>query len=243
MSAHAISVLFTAAAASLVEFIEALTVVLAVGAMRGWRSSLTGASAAVLVLATLVAAFGPALLAVPARPARLVFGTLLVLFGMRWLRKATRRAAGMIPLRDEAAAYARHRARVGAATRTAGWDAAAIAASFQATAIEGLEVVFIVVSMAAGGATLLAPAACGAAAAFLLVAALGAVLHRPIARVPENTLKRAVGVLLCAFGTFWIGEGADLPWSGGDLATLPLVICYAAATLGMAARLRRDRPA
>ncbi len=243
MSPHAFSVLLTSAAASLVEFIEALTVVLAVGVSRGWRSSMAGAGAAVILLALLVAGFGPALLAVPARGAQLVFGTLLVLFGMRWLRKATRRAAGLIPLRDEMAAFARHRARVGHRAKLGGWDAAGIAASFQATTIEGLEVVFIVVAMAAGGAAYLAPAVIGAAAAFLLVAALGALLHRPISRVPENTLKRAVGVLLCAFGTFWIGEGADMPWPGGDVAPAVLVVCYAGATLGAAAWIGRGRPA
>ncbi len=243
MSAHAFSVFLTSAAASLVEFIEALTVVLAVGVSRGWKSSLAGAASAALFLALSTAAFGPALLAVPARPAQAVFGTLLVLFGMRWLRKATRRAAGLIPLRDEMAAFARHRARLGIPAERPGWDAAGFAASFQATTIEGLEVIFVVVAMAAGGVALLGPAVLGAAAAFLLVVAIGAVLHRPISHVPENTLKRAVGVLLCAFGTYWIGEGFDMAWPGGDFTLPVLVAGYAAATLGMAAWIGRKAAA
>ena len=241
---QALSALMTAGAASLVEFIEALTVVLAVGATRGWRSAFAGVAAALLLLGVLVALFGPALRRLPLAPAQLLLGTLLVLFGTRWLRKATRRAAGSIPLRDEAVAYRRQRDRIGGIARPVlPWDVPAFAASFQATAIEGLEVVFIVVAVGAGGSGLLAPAILGAVIALALVALLGILLHRPITRVPENTLKRLVGAMLSGFGTFWVGEGAGLAWPGGDVSIVPLGLGYLLVSIIAAGSLRRRRMA
>ena len=237
-----LSVTLAAGAASLVEFIEALTVVLAVGATRGWRSALCGAAAALAVLLALVALFGPAVRHVPLRPAQGVVGVLLVLFGTRWLRKATRRAAGLQTLRDEQAAFLRHRDRLARQGTASGrWDAVGLAASFQATAIEGLEVVFIVVALGAGGPGLLAAAAVGAALALGLVLCLGLLLHRPITRVPENTLKRLVAAMLTGFGTFWIGEAAGLSWPGGDLAVPGLMLAYLLLSFGLAAGLRTGR--
>lgn len=238
-----LAVTLAAGAASLVEFIEALTMVLAVGATRGWRSALCGAAAALALLLVLVALFGPALRQVPLRPAQGVVGVLLVLFGTRWLRKATRRAAGLQSLRDERAAFLRHSDRLSRQGVPSGrWDAIGLAASFQATAIEGLEVVFIVVAMGAGGPGLLAAAAAGAALALGLVLCLGLLLHRPITRVPENTLKRLVAAMLTGFGTFWIGEAAGLSWPGGDLAVPGLMLAYLLLSVGLAARLRTNRP-
>ena len=240
MTSQAASALITAGMASLVEFIEACTVVLAVGATRGWRPAFAGVAAGLLFLAVLVAVFGPALRLLPLAPAQLLLGTLLVLFGTRWLRKATRRAAGIIPLRDEAVAFRRQRDRIATLVRPAArWDGAALAMSFQATAIEGVEVVFIVVAVGAGGRGLLGPAMLGAALALALVAVLAALLHRPITRVPENTLKRLVGAMLSGFGTFWVGEGAGLVWPGGDAWIVPLALGYLLASLAVAASLRR----
>ena len=240
MTSQAVSALITAGLASLVEFIEACTVVLAVGATRGWRSAFAGVATGLLFLAALVAVFGPTLRLLPLAPAQLVLGTLLVLFGTRWLRKATRRAAGIIPLRDEAVAFRRQHDRIGSLARpVTRWDGLGLAMSFQATAVEGVEVVFIVVAVGAGGRGLLGAAMLGAAAALALVAVLAALLHRPITRVPENTLKRLVGAMLSGFGTFWVGEGAGLAWPGGDAWIVPLALGYLLASLVVAASLRR----
>ena len=217
--------------ASLVEFIEALTVILAVGAVRGWRGALGGAAAALLVLGGLIAVLGPTLAHIPAGAVRGAIGALLLLFGMRWLRKSILRAAGVIPLHDEDAAYDRQTASLRAAGAFGGgWDRIALATAFNITIIEGIEVVFIVVAVGAAGAGLVLPASLGALSALLLVMLLGLVLHRPIASIPENSLKFAVGVMVCAFGTFWTGEGLGLAWPGDDwsLAALNVGFCGAA---------------
>ncbi len=213
---HAAAPMLAAFLASLVEAVEALTVVLAVGAVRGWRGALGGTGLALLVLLALVAVLGPALTRIPLATLQLGLGTLLVLFGMRWLRKAILRAAGVIALHDEQAAYEKSVATLRASgARGPGIDRVAVSTTFQITMVEGVEVVFIVIAVGATGGSLL-PASFGAAAALLLVVAIGLVLHRPVARVPENVLKFVVGVLLCGFGAFWVGEGAGLPWPGGD---------------------------
>jgi uncharacterized membrane protein len=202
--------------ASLVEFIEALTIVLAVGAVRGWRSALGGAGLALAVLVTLVAVFGSALTRIPLGVMQLGLGALLLLFGVRWLRKAILRAAGVMALKDQAATYARESAALAAQGGGGGWDRIAVAAAFKVTMIEGIEVVFIVIAVGTAGHGLLLPASVGALAALALVILLGVALHRPVAMIPENTLKFIVGVLLCTFGIFWAGEGAGLAWPGGD---------------------------
>lgn len=231
--------------ASMVEFVEALTVVLAVGATRGWRSALAGTAIALLVLALLVVVLGPALSAIPLRSVQLVVGVLLLLFGMRWLRKAILRSAGVIALYDEATAYAKEAEAMRAAPHAASaWDSIAILAAFKITMIEGIEVVFIVVALGAGGANLLLPAIVGALAALALVVALGLALHRPLSSIPENTLKFIVGLLLSAFGTFWTGEGLGVDWPGADWSILGLIVGFALAAvlaLTSARSARRQR--
>ncbi len=225
--------------ASLVECVEALTVVLAVGSVRGWRSALAGAGAAIVVLAAIVAAIGPALTRVPLHVLQIVVGLLLLLFGLRWLRKAILRSAGLIPLHDEAAAFAKNQAVMEEAASGRGskgglvGDKVAFGTAFNITMLEGTEVVFIVIAIGAGGAGLLFPASLGAVAALVVVVGLGVLVHRPLARVPENTLKFTVGVLLSAFGTFWVGEGLRLLWPGGDWSILGLVLGYLLVALVM----------
>ncbi len=229
---HAGPTILAAFLASLVEFVEALTIVLAVGAVRGWRGALGGTGLALLVLLAIVVALGPALTRIPLDLVQLGVGTLLLLFGMRWLRKAILRSAGVIALHDEDAAFAQETAALrGLGGLAHGWDRVAVSTAFKITMIEGIEVVFIVIALGAAGGGLLVPASLGALAALLLVVALGLVLHRPVAMIPENTLKFVVGVLLCAFGTFWVGEGMGLAWPGEDWALFGLCAGFLAAAL------------
>jgi len=227
--------------ASLVECVEALTVILAVGTVRGWRSALAGAAAALALLGLLVALLGPQLRRIPLHVIQLAVGSMVLLFGLRWLRKAILRAAGRIPLHDEEAAYAKNTSamRSGALSRSATLDRVAVAAAFHITMLEGTEVVFLVIALGAGRAGLLLPASVGALIALAVVAGLGLALHRPLARVPENSLKFAVGVLLAGFGTFWVAEGADFSWPGSDLAIPALVAAYLAIALALAAAARQ----
>jgi len=169
-----------------------------------------------------------------------VIGVLLLLFGMRWLRKAILRSAGIIALHDELATFDAEtqsmRDEIG--IRIAGWDAIAVATTFKGVVLEGLEVVFIVIAVGAAGDTLVA-AGVGAAAAFVLVVGLGLVLHRPLARVPENALKFGVGVLISAFGVFWIGEGLGLEWPGADWSLLVIAGALLATALAAVPLARR----
>jgi uncharacterized membrane protein len=227
--------------ASLVEFVEALTIVLAVGITRGWRWALIGSAAGTVLLILLTLTFGPALQLVPLAVLQLVVGILLLLFGMRWLRKAILRAAGSIGLHDEAKIFASQTKLLGAVgIRLAhdSFDGIAFVTTFKAVLIEGLEVIFIVIAVGATAGMLL-PAGLGAAAAAILVLFLGIVLHRPLARVPENALKFSVGVLLSAFGVFWIGEGLRFPWPGEDWSIPALAaafLCFAGLAVAMAKR-------
>jgi len=212
--------------ASLVECVEALTVVLAVGIVRGWRSALAGAGAALLLLFTLVAIFGQSLATLPLAPLQLVIGTLLLLFGLRWLRKAILRSAGRLALHDELASFAKQTASLeNLDVPISAWDRIALATSFKIVMLEGIEVVFIVIALGAGGGRL-RPAFLGAAAALLTVIVLGMALHRPLGRIPENTLKFGVGVMLAAFGTFWVAEGMHLAWPYADWSLLALIAAY-----------------
>lgn len=233
--------------ASLVECVEALTVVLAVGATRGWRAALLGVAAAIAILSAIILVLGRALTRVPLDLLQLIVGTMLLLFGLRWLRKAILRSAGLIPLHDEAAAFAKNSANLAATPSfTNGWDKIAFATSFNITMLEGTEVVFIVIAVAAGGTGLMLPASLGAVAALLVVTALGLALHRPLARVPENTLKFFVGTLLSAFGTFWIGEGMRLVWPYADWSLVGLIVAYwltAAAEVPLCKSISHARPA
>jgi uncharacterized membrane protein len=228
-------------AASLVEVVEAFTIVLAVATLRGWRPAALGAAAGLAVLAGLVLALGPLLDRIPLAALQLAIGILLLLFGMGWLRKAALRSAGVIPLHDEEAIYTAEAAALTEQARrrqrNLGW--AAGAAAMKAVLLEGIEVVFIVIAVGAGRG-LLWPAAAGALAAGAVVLAAGAVLRRPLSRVPENTLKFGVGVMLSAFGVFWTGEGLGIRWPGQDLALLMFVLLFAAAGLAGSALARRS---
>jgi len=226
--------------ASLVECVEALTVVVAVGVVRGWRWALAGALAAGSVLVLASWAFGTTMAGLPLDLIRAVTGVLLLLFGIRWLRKAVLRAAGIIPLHDETLIYERATGALRRLPATTGrWDPVAFSSCFKITLLEGLEVVFIVLAMGAGGRV--GPAAAGAALAVLCVVLLGLALHRPLALVPENTLKFAVGVVLSGFGTVWTGESMAAEWPGGDWALLYVGLAYLGAGL-LGIRLVRVGP-
>ncbi|RVT92252.1 hypothetical protein EOD42_18730 [Rhodovarius crocodyli] len=210
--------------ASLVECVEAATILLAVGLVRGWRPALAGLAAGLLALAALVLLLGPALARLPEQALQLFVGLLLLLFGMRWLRKAMLRGAGIIPLHDEEAIFRSEAAnlRLARAGERWGMDPVAFVTAFKAVLLEGVEVAFLVLAVAAGSPALIGPAAMGALAAAVLVAMLAVAVHKPLARVPENTLKFIVGVLISAFGIFWTGEGLGIDWPGHDLA-LPVI--------------------
>jgi Ca2+/H+ antiporter, TMEM165/GDT1 family len=240
--AHVVPAIAAAFLASLVEAVEALTIVLAVATVRGWRPAGLGAIAGFIGLLLIVMALGPLLELVPLHLLQLAIGMLLMLFGMRWLRKAILRWAGIIPLHDEALAFINGttelREEVRCRESRLNWLAGLT--SFKAVLLEGLEVVFVVIAVSAGhGLTI--PASIGALAACLIVAAVGFAVHRPLARVPENTLKFSVGVILSAFGIFWTGEGLGVSWPGADLAIVPFAGVFLIVALLMVALLRRSR--
>jgi uncharacterized membrane protein len=222
-----------------VEAVEALTIVLAVGTTRSWRSTLIGVGAALFALAAVTAALGPALTAIPLNVLRGVVGGLLLVFGLQWLRKAMLRASGLKALRDESAAFARE---TEAATRAGelarDFDGYAFLVAFKGVFLEGLEVVFIALTFGANEHRV-ALAAVAAVAAVIVVAGAGAAARAPLARVPENTLKFAVGVMLTSFGMFWGGEGVHARWPGGEAALAVIVPALALLALGTVAVLRR----
>jgi uncharacterized membrane protein len=226
--------------ASAVEAVEALTIVLAVGVTRGWRSALLGVGAALAALAAVVVLVGPRLVHVPITTLRLVVGALLLAFGLQWLRKAILRAGGLKDLHDEVAAFAREAAaaRDAAPADPGAFDGYAFALSFKGVLLEGLEVVFIVLTFGAAQGRI-ALAALGAAAALVLVVVVGIVLRAPLARVPENSLKLVVGVLITTFGLFWSVEGLGIDWPGGDAAIPVIVAGLALYSLGAVLVLRR----
>jgi uncharacterized membrane protein len=229
--------------ASAVEVVEAFTIILAVGTIGGWRPAVTGAVAGLIALAAIVALLGPALGRVPIQWLQLAVGILLLLFGLRWLRKAILRSAGIIPIHDEAAAFSAEAARLKkvAWQRQSRLDWIAGLTAFKAVLLEGLEVVFIVIAVGAGH-RMIGPAAAGAAAAAVLVLAVGCAVHRPLARVPENTLKFGVGVLLSSFGVFWTGEGLGIAWPGGDAALAGFIIAFLLAGLLSVRAARQAAP-
>lgn len=213
------SALGAAFLASVVEVVEAFTIILAVGTVQGWRPAVAGGVLGLVVLALIVASFGPLLQDVPIHALQLTVGVLLLFFGTRWLRKAILRRAGLLSLRDERAAFANQSAQLISEARrqNSQLDWLAGVATFKAVLLEGIEVVFIVIAVGAARG-LLWPASVGALLAAALVLAVGLVLRRPLARAPENTLKFIVGVMLSAFGVFWTGEGLGVDWPGQDLA-------------------------
>jgi uncharacterized membrane protein len=228
--------------ASAVEFVEALTIVLAAGLTRGWRSSLFGLAAATVTLAVIVAALGPALKLIPIDVLRLVVGGLLLAFGLQWLRKAILRSSGYKALHDEDATFAEETsaARNAPHEERAGIDWYGFTLSFKGVLLEGLEVAFIVLTFgsAQGNIPL---AALGAGIALVLVAVVGVVVRAPLARVPENTLKFAVGVMLTSFGIFWSAEGAGVDWPGDTVSLLGVLAFVVLMSFSAVTLLRRSR--
>jgi uncharacterized membrane protein len=214
--------------ASAVEGVEALTIVLAVGVTRGWRSTLLAVAAAGVALTVVVVVLGPALTVIPIRGLRVVVGGLLLVFGLQWLRKAILRASGFKALHDEDAIYRREAAEALAAgtQERRGVDWYSFTVVFKSMLLEGLEVAFIVVTFGSNQGNI-PLAAAGAVTAIMAVTIVGLRMRVPLARVPENTMKYAVGLLLTTFGTFWAGEGAGVTWPASDAALLVLLVFYA----------------
>lgn len=228
--------------ASAVEMVEALTIVLASGITRGWRSTFEGAFTAILVLTVLVLAFGPALVKyVPISTLRLVIGTLLIIFGLQWLRKAILRSSGYKEKRNEDLAFAREVEQLSAIPKgTSKRDSTAFTVSFKGVFLEGLEVVIIVLTLGAS-AHKLAYAAYSALLALAIVAGVGAALSRQLSSIPENAMKMGVALMLTSFGTFWSGEGLGIRWPGADGFILALIALYGAFTIVMIRYLMRSR--
>ena len=231
--------------ASLVEFVEALTIVLAVGVTRQWRSTLIGVVAAVAVLVVLIGVFGSALvLLVPIGVLRVVVGGFLVIYGLQWLVKAILRAAGAKSKHDEAAIY---QAEIAAMRNeppvpARGMDWISFTVAFKGVLLEGMEVAFIVVTFGASAGQL-GPAALGATVAGLLVLWVGVAVHQPLARVPENGLKFMVGLMLTTFGTFWAGEGVGVDWIASDATLVALFILFTVASFAAVWAIGRYRAA
>ena len=239
MSGAEVGLAISVFVACAVEAVEALTIVLAVGTTRSWSSALAGVGVAVLVLAALVAAIGPAITALPIDVLRVVVGALLLIFGLQWLRKSILRWVGLKTLHDEDAAFAQEREAARAAGKPASeFDAYSFTISFKGVLLEGLEVVFIVLTFGANSHNV-GLAAAAAAVAVALVALGGLAARAPLARVPENAMKFSVGVMLTSFGTFWGAEGAGASWPGGDAALLVLIPGFALVAFGMVLWLRR----
>lgn len=233
-----VSTMTAAFLGSFVEVVEAFTIILAVGVSRSWKPAFIGTGLALIVLTALVVILGPLLGLIPVELLQFVIGTLLILFGMRWLRKAILRASGVIAFHDEAEAFARETDQLKHqdAERRADWIAGA--AAFKAVLLEGIEVVFIVIAVGAGRG-MLGYAALGAVIACLLVLIIGFVVHKPLSQVPENTLKFVVGLLLTAFGIFWVGEGLGADWPGADLSLIGILAVLAIFSF-VAVRMLRD---
>ena len=222
--------------ASSVEFVEAATIVLAVGYAQGWRAALLGAVWAAVALGAIVGIFGPLIgNATSLSRIQLVVGPFLILFGIAWLRKAVWRYAGRKSLRDEQAIYDRELARLKADRE----GRLGFAVAFQGVFVEGLEVAVIVVTFGAASARALVWSAAGAAIALALVTVASVALHKPFARVPENALKALVGVMLFALGTFWTGEALGVAWWAGDATLFAIAGVYAAAAALATTALRK----
>jgi uncharacterized membrane protein len=228
--------------ASFVEVVEAFTIVLAVGITQSWRPAFIGTGLALALLALLVVIFGPLLTLIPIELLQYVIGVLLILFGLRWLRKAILRSIGVLALRDEAENFAKETSELERqkADRRANYLAGL--AAFKAVLLEGTEVVFIVIAVGATrGLTLYA--GLGALAAFVVVLVIGLIVHRPLSRVPENGLKYAVGLMLTSFGIFWTGEGLGAEWPGADLSLVGIFVIVTATSLALTRWLGAARSA
>ncbi len=224
-----------------VEMVEALTIVLAVGHTRGWRSAFEGVGAGLVVLAALVGAFGPALVHVPLSTLRLIVGGVLLIFGMQWLRKAILRASGLKAKHDEDAIYAEKVAELRAAGTSPGRDRIAFVMAFKGVFLEGLEVVITVLTLGTS-AHRLGLAAVVATVAVVLVGIVGVVVAKQLSNVPENAMKMVVGILLVSYGTFWTGEGLKVRWPGNDTMLVGLIAIYVVVTWLLVWMLRREAP-
>jgi uncharacterized membrane protein len=242
VSASTILIVLGAFLASAVEMVEALTIVLGVGVVRGWRSTLIGAGAAALVLAVLIAALGPALGHIPIGSLRLVVGALLLAFGLQWLRKAILRGSGYKALHDEDESFREGREQAAAAgdEQRAGLDWYSFTVAFKGVLLEGLEVVFIVIAFGCAQGHL-GLAVAGAAAALVVVVIAGVLAQGPLSRVPENTIKFVVGLLLTSFGCFWAAEGAGVDWPGDEISLLAVIAFFVVLSRGLVAALQRRR--
>lgn len=231
-------------AASAVEFVEATTIVLAVGITRGWRAPLLGTLGAALTLAMIIALLGATLVSVVPEHALKVFvGALLVLFGLRWLRKAILRFAGIVALHDEERIYQREVAELRAQGRSNGrFDTIGALVAYKAVLLEGTEVAFIVIAFGAGGGAALNAAILGAVVAGVLVVLLGAALRHPLTMIPENWLKFGVGAMLSSFGVFWFTEGLGGGWPGDALSVIAILAVFLAASRVAVGLLRRILP-
>ncbi|HEY3834890.1 MAG TPA: hypothetical protein VGO03_21555 [Acidimicrobiia bacterium] len=238
---HSVLLVGAAFLASTVEMVEALTIVLAVAVTSGWRSASRGVVAALIALAAIVAALGPALAKIPIDSLRVAIGILLLVFGLQWLRKAILRAAGLKAVHDEDAIFAAEVQALEQRGEGKEQDWFAFTVAFKGVFLEGLEVAFIVVTFG-GSQHKVGLAALGAAAALIVVVALGAVVHAPLSRVPENTLKFGVGVMLTSFGTFWSGEGIGVSWPGSDAMLLGMIAFVLLLALGCVRWLRHIAP-
>lgn len=234
-----VALLIAVFAASLVEMVEALTIIVAVGATRGWRSAFEGAAAALAVLAVLVGGGGVALVRyVPIDTLRVLAGSILLLLGLSWLRKAILRSAGYIAMHDEDAIYARTVSSLAGEKPRRARDSQGFVVAFKGVFVEGMEVVLIVIGLGASQHRI-GWAALAAGAAAVLVAGVGALVARQLSEVPENLLKTIVGVMLTSFGTFWVGEGAGVRWPGSDIALVVFVAGFAVLTMLLIAWTRR----
>jgi uncharacterized membrane protein len=235
---HSALLVVAAFLASAVEMVEALTIVLAVGVTRGWRSAGWGVAAAVGCLSVIVAGLGPAVGSLPIDSLRLIVGTVLLVFGLQWLRKAVLRASGLKAMHDEEAIYAAEVAALRATGERPAHDWYAFTVAFKGVFLEGLEVAFIVVTFG-GTQRNVGLAAIGAVAALIAVLVAGIFVHAPLTRVPENTLKFGVGVMLTSFGIFWSAEGAGIKWPAADVSLLGVLVFVVVVSFVLVGFVRR----
>ena len=238
------AIVIAAFLAASVEFVEAFTLVLVAGITVNWRSSIVGALAAVATLAVIIATLGVALVTlIPIGVLRFVIGFLLLLFGLKWLKNAIQRYSGLKFLHDEEAIYAANLARARARGEAVGTrlDPFGVLLSYKSVLLEGLEVAFIVISFGSGGAGGIGMAAIGAAAGVLVIL-VGALVRAPLQRIPENTLKFLVGIMLTTFGTFWSGESFGINWPFSDLFLLLLAALYLVASVLLITAIKRRKP-
>jgi uncharacterized membrane protein len=244
MTTSAVVLALAVFGASCVEMVEALTIVVASGTSRGWRSALEGAAVAVLVLAAIVGAVGvPLIHLVPINALRVVVGALLLVLGLNWLRKAILRSSGHIAIHDEDLIYAKTVASLsGEDTKVKRRDAVGFVVAFKGVFLEGTEVVLIVLSLGSSDHRMLL-ASLSAAVAIVLVTGVGIVFARQLSEVPENAMKMSVGIMLCSFGIFWTGEGAKINWPGSDVFILALIGIFLVVTYLGIALMRHRFPA